>query len=174
MVVPAYSVTLEPKAVDVLLIVIVLLDNLLLAIEPASIVLVTVPVSPDVMAVPVVAGSVNTVPVPAVAAGIICTVPDVVPGNVTLEMPVSARLAEARFNAIAVVPTYRVELPNTPVGIVPDKLPAVRLVRLAPDTAPNEPDQVPDVIVPTVAKLASEVSVVLLDAVMLAAVPVVF
>ena len=101
-------------------------------------------------------------------------VPEVEPGNVTLEMPVNARLAEARFSATAVVPTYSVELPSTPEGIVPDKLPAVRLVRLAPDTAPNDADQVPDVIVPTVAKLDSEVSVVLLDAVMLAAVPVVF
>lgn len=66
------------------------------------------------------------------------------------------------------------ELPSTPDGIVPDRLPAVRLVRFAPDTAPNDPDQVPEVMVPTVAKLASEVRVVLLDAVMFAAVPVVF
>ena len=49
------------------------------------------------------------------------------------------------------------ELPRTAEGIVPDKLPAVRLVKLAPLTAPNDPDQVPEVTVPTVAKLAAEV-----------------
>ena len=62
-----------------------------LTIVPSRImVLVTVPVSPDVITVPVVAGIVSTVPVPAVAAGISCTVPDVAPGNVTLLMPVNA------------------------------------------------------------------------------------
>ena len=70
MVVPAYSVTLPPSAVDALLIVIELLVSLLFAIDPASIVLVTVPVSPLVITVPVVAGIVRTVPVPAVVAGI--------------------------------------------------------------------------------------------------------
>ena len=44
------------------------------------------------------------------------------------------------------------ELPNTAEGIVPDRFPAVNPVKLAPDTAPNDPDQVPDVIVPTVVK----------------------
>ena len=44
--------------------------SLVSAIEPANIVLVTVPESPVVIAVPVVAGSVKTVPVPATAAGI--------------------------------------------------------------------------------------------------------
>ena len=43
------------------------LANLALAIDPANIVLVTVLVSPVVIKVPVVAGSVATVPVPAVA-----------------------------------------------------------------------------------------------------------
>ena len=43
---------------------------LLVAIEPANIVFVTVPVSPVVTIVPVVAGNVITVPVPATAAGI--------------------------------------------------------------------------------------------------------
>lgn len=46
-------------------------EILLVLIEPANIVLVTVPVSPDVMIVPVVAGIVKTVPVPTAAAGII-------------------------------------------------------------------------------------------------------
>jgi hypothetical protein len=44
--------------------------SLVSAIEPANMVLVTVPESPVVIAVPVVAGSVKTVPVPAIAAGI--------------------------------------------------------------------------------------------------------
>lgn len=68
-------------------------------------------------------------------------------------MPVKAWLAVARFNAIAVVPTYVVELPKTADGIVPDKLPAVRLVKFAPDTAPNDADQVPEVTVPVVVRL---------------------
>lgn len=51
----------------------------------------------------------------------------------SIETPVRLWLALLRFNAICVVPTYRLELPNTPDGIVPDKLPAVRLVRFAPD-----------------------------------------
>lgn len=144
------------------------------AIDPASMVLVTVPVSPDVMTVPVVAGMVKTVPVPAVAAGINWTEPEVEPGKVTLVMPVNAWLADARFNATEVVPTNSDELPSTPDGIVPLRFPAVRLVKLAPDTAPNDADQVPEVIVPTVAKLDNDVNDVLLEAVMLAAVPVVF
>ena len=103
--------------------------------------------------VPVVAGSVRTVPVPATAFGISCAVPEVAPGNVMLEMPVSAWLADARFSATAVVPTYAVELPSTAEGIVPLRLPAVRLVKFAPDTAPNEADQVPEVTVPVVVRL---------------------
>jgi oxygen-dependent protoporphyrinogen oxidase len=55
--------------------------------------------------VPVVAGSVMTVPVPAIAVGIICAVPEVEPGSVTLEIPVRARFAEARLRVTAVVPT---------------------------------------------------------------------
>ena len=68
-------------------------------------------------------------------------------------MPVSAKLADARLSATAVVPTYSVELPSTAEGIVPDKFPAVRLVKLAPDTAPNDADHVPDVTVPVVVRL---------------------
>lgn len=56
--------------------------------------------------VPVVAGSVMTVPVPATAEGIICAVPDVEPGSVTLLMPVSARFADERLSATLVVPIY--------------------------------------------------------------------
>ena len=45
------------------------------------------------------------------------------------------------------------ELPKTVDGIVPAKFPAVRLVKLAPLTAPNKPDHVPVVTVPVVVKL---------------------
>ena len=68
-------------------------------------------------------------------------------------MPVSDWLAEPLFKATAVVPMLRLELPSTADGIVPDKLPAVRLVRFAPDTAPNDADQVPEVTVPVVVRL---------------------
>ena len=66
--------------------------------------LVTVLVSPVVINVPVVAGIVKTVLVPATATGINCTVPDVEPGNVILLIPVKAKFALARFKATAVVP----------------------------------------------------------------------
>jgi hypothetical protein len=68
-------------------------------------------------------------------------------------IPAKVKAPVARFRATAVVPMYTVELPRTEDGIVPDRLPAVRLVRFAPDTAPNEPDHVPDVIVPTLVRL---------------------
>lgn len=68
----------------------VLLVSLLLAIEPANMVFVTVPVSPVVIIVPVVAGIVKIVPVPATAVGISCTLPEVDPGKVALKIPVSA------------------------------------------------------------------------------------
>lgn len=45
------------------------------------------------------------------------------------------------------------ELPSTADGIVPLRLPAVRFVRFAPDTAPKDADHVPDVTVPVVVRL---------------------
>jgi hypothetical protein len=101
---PASVVELAPSAIAVVPTVTELFTNLLLAILPANIVLVTVLVSPVVTTVPVVAGSVNTVPVPAIAAGTICTLPEVAPGSVTLKMPVSAKFALPRFRATDVVP----------------------------------------------------------------------
>ena len=83
---------------------IVLFDNFAFAIEPASIVLVTVPVSPVVTIVPVVAGIVRIVPVPTAAVGTNWTVPLVLPGNVIELIPVNAKFAEVRFNATDVVP----------------------------------------------------------------------
>ena len=72
--------------------------------EPFCImVVVTVPVSPVVISVPVVAGRVIVV-VPAVEAGCNVTVPLVLPGKPMLVMPESARFALARFSAMLVVP----------------------------------------------------------------------
>jgi hypothetical protein len=70
-----------------------------------------------------------------------------------LKIPVNAWLADALFKATAVVPILTVELPKTAEGMVPAKLPAVKLVKLAPVTAPNNPDHVPVVTVPVVVKL---------------------
>lgn len=44
-------------------------------------------------------------------------------------------------------------MPSTAEGIVPDKFPAVRLVKLAPLTAPKDADHVPEVTVPVVVRL---------------------
>jgi hypothetical protein len=57
----------------------------------------------------------------------------VVDDDAIVSIPVNDIAAEALFNAIDVVPTNRVLLPNTPVGIVPDKLPAVNEVNDAPE-----------------------------------------
>jgi len=62
---------------------IVLFANLLLAILPANIALVTVPVSPVVTIVPAVAGRAIVV-VPATAGADNVTVPEVAPGNWTV------------------------------------------------------------------------------------------
>lgn len=69
-----------------------------------SVPLLTVGKSEVSAIVPVVAGIVIVV-APAIALGCSVVVPDVEPGIVTLEMPVSAWLAELRFKATAVVPT---------------------------------------------------------------------
>ena len=55
------------------------------------------------------------------------------PAEPSIFTPVRDWLALARFRTMAVVPIYRVELPKTELGIVPDSCPAGRLVRLAPD-----------------------------------------
>ena len=77
----AVIVALPPRTMDDPFIVMELLDNFVFAIEPESIVFVTVPLSPVVTTVPVVAGSVKTVPVPATAVGVICIDPLVAPGS---------------------------------------------------------------------------------------------
>ena len=143
------SVVLElPRLIAVVPTVTALFANLALAIDPANIVFVTVPVSPVVTSVPAVAGIVIAV-VPAVAAGVNVIVPLVAPGMARLVIPVNPKLELARLRVTAVVPTYIVVLPKTALGSVPIKLAAVMFVKLAPLTAPNKPDQVPDVTVPT-------------------------
>jgi hypothetical protein len=76
----------------------------LLSIEPANIALVTVPVSPVVITVPVTGGKVIVL-VPAIAVGCKIIVPEVEPGRATDEIPVNAWLEDDLFNATAVVPT---------------------------------------------------------------------
>ena len=57
------------------------------------------------------------------------------PALPSIETPVRLWLALVRFSAIDVVPINKLELPNTPDGIVPDSWPAGRLVKFAPDPA---------------------------------------
>ena len=59
------------------------------------------------------------------------------PADPSMLTPVKDWLALARLSAIAVVPTYSVEFPRTVLGIVPVRLPEVRLVRAAPE--PEKP-----------------------------------
>ena len=83
----AVTVIEPPKLTAEPLIVTDELASLALAIEPASMVLVTVAVSPDVIIVPDVAGIVIAV-VPAAAAGVSVAVPDEEPGIAMLVIPV--------------------------------------------------------------------------------------
>jgi hypothetical protein len=62
----------------------VICNNLESAIEPASIVFVTVPVSPEVINIPEVAGIVSVV-APATADGTNVTVPEVDPGKQSIK-----------------------------------------------------------------------------------------
>ena len=72
-------------------------------VPAASIVLVTVPVSPVPIRVPLVVGR-DSVVVPAVAVAWRVAVPLVEPGKATLLMLVRAWFAEARLRVRAVVP----------------------------------------------------------------------
>jgi hypothetical protein len=89
-------------------------ESLALAILPANMVFVTVPVSAVVITVPVTAGRVMVLE-PATAIGCRTMVPEVAPGRVTLEIPVRARFAEARFRATEVVPINVVSALNATV-----------------------------------------------------------
>jgi thiamine phosphate synthase YjbQ (UPF0047 family) len=80
---PVTPVIVEPRATEVEPIVTDEFASLALAIEPRSMLLVTVPVSPEVITVPEVAGNAIAV-VPAIGAPVIVVVPEVVPGRVKL------------------------------------------------------------------------------------------
>ena len=107
------------------------------------------PLSPVVITVPVVAGSVSIVPVPAIAAGITCTVPLVLPGSVTLVMPASARFALDLLSATLVVPIYVVSARSAtvestaivtaalPLKLVPERpVPIVKALVVVPPPPP--------------------------------------
>ena len=94
---PANVVELAPNAIAVVPIVVLLFTNLALAILPANIVFVTVPVSPVVITVPAVAGKLIAV-VPATAGAVNVTAPLVEPFNTELAIerpvPLACRTAE--------------------------------------------------------------------------------
>ena len=68
-------------------------------------------ISAAVVVSSVIATFVAFVAVPAVVAD---------PAEPSMFTPVNDWALLARFKGIEVVPTYRLELPNTPLGIVPD------------------------------------------------------
>lgn len=85
--------------------------------------------------------------------------------------PAVAQVPSPRRNVVELA----VPVPNLAVETVPDeRFDAFRVVKFAPLTAPKEPDQVPEVIVPTVAKLGIDVIEFCVADVTDAAVPVVF
>jgi hypothetical protein len=81
-------------------------------------------ISEAVVVSSVTATFVAFVAVPAVVAD---------PAEPSMFTPVRDCALLDRFRAMEVVPMKRLELPNTPLGIVPDSCPAGRLVKLAPE-----------------------------------------
>ena len=81
-------------------------------------------ISEAVVVSSVIATLLAFVAVPAVVAD---------PAEPSMFTPVRDCALLDRFKAIEVVPMKRLELPNTPLGIVPDSCPAGRLVKLAPE-----------------------------------------
>ena len=111
-----------------------------------------------------------TLAIPAVKLAAVPVKPVPGPENCVVAVNVVPWYALEVLRALAVVAVVAVvALATVPVTLAP-----VMFVKLAPETAPKDPDQVPDVTVPTVFKFAKDVNDVLLDAVILAAVPVVF
>jgi hypothetical protein len=88
---PAKVLTVEPRDTEVDPMVTDELDSLALAIDPASMAFVTVPVSPDPTRVPVAAGRVRVV-VPAVALATTVIEPDVEPLNTAPVVPTVGRV----------------------------------------------------------------------------------
>jgi len=126
---PDKVVLLPPKAITVDPIVTELLESLAFAIEPANMALVTVPESPDVITVPVVAGNVIVV-VPATAAGCNVTVPEVDPEKAVLVSPDKVVLVPPK--AIAVDPIVTELLESLAFAIEPANMTLV--------TVPESPD----------------------------------
>lgn len=94
----SFEIAIEAEALISALTIVPTNDNLLYAIDPASILFVTVPVSPVATKLPLEAGMLMAL---------------------ILVIPVNAKFADALLRAIEVVPTNREELPKTPEGIVP-------------------------------------------------------
>jgi len=57
--------------------------------------------------------------VPVATVDISCLDVDILSEAVSVVIPASYKLALALFRGIYVVPTYKVEFPSTPLGIVP-------------------------------------------------------
>ncbi len=88
-----------------------LVDDTLIGKFPVVVVTQDKYISAAVLVSSVIATFVAFVAVPAVVAD---------PADPSIFTPVRDWALLERFKAIAVVPTYKVELPNTPLGIVPD------------------------------------------------------
>jgi uncharacterized membrane protein YeiH len=88
-----------------------LVDDTLIGKFPVVVVTQDRYISAAVVVSSVIATFVAFVAVPAVVAD---------PAEPSMFTPVKDCALLDRFSAIAVVPTYKVELPNTPLGIVPD------------------------------------------------------
>jgi len=121
---PARVVLEAPSAIAVVPTVIELFTSLVLAIEPANIVLVTVPVSPVVITVPVTAGKV-IVFVPATAADAKVIVPDVAPFNRIFFPAASAKFSDevhapvalTQLNVLSVAPLRVIPPPSAVVFV---------------------------------------------------------
>jgi len=124
---PAKVATVEPSETEVEPIVTAELESLALAIDPASMVLVTVPVSPVVITVPVMAGRVIVV-VPAVALATTVVVPEVEPLNAAPVPPIVGNDSVRPETLVVVEPRVRVLEPRVIV-----ELASFALAMAAPD-----------------------------------------
>jgi hypothetical protein len=113
---PENEVTVEPSETEVEPIVTDEFESLALAIEPESMVLVTVAESPEVITVPVVAGRVIVV-VPAVAEATTVVVPDVEPLNAAPVPPIVGNDSVRPETLVVVEPRVRVLEPRVIVEL---------------------------------------------------------
>jgi hypothetical protein len=136
---PAKVATVEPSETEVEPIVTEEFANLALAIEPVSMLLVTVPVSPVVTTVPVMAGRVIVV-VPAVALATTVVVPEVEPLNAAPVPPIVGKDSVRPETLVVVEPRVRVLEPRVIVELAsfalaiaaPD---AISALTMAPEMA---------------------------------------